>query len=368
MLSPLLYLCVLVIISTVFGDTSVKITQFPEYLTANRGTNITFYCGYPFSLHSSRIQVYWRKQGETTYLHTQEDSRKRFGVKSKGNRFFQFLDVNIQDAAVYHCELVLEGKKVGNGNGSRLIVYVPPTPLAISRMDPERNLSVFLTLVCETAEFFPENLNLTWYKNGIEITTVNTITEQRNPGQLFKAHSYLEETQPVQSGDVYTCLVSHVSLQNPGIANYTVLLPHTGIGDWTNNLFAPGCAGGACALLLIFILFAIGCRLKKRKGSGVIPNETDCPGKRTAMEADAERMVYATLDLTGSKKVGKPKHQEERTVYAQTKQGTSSNKVTYAALDLSGSKKTATLNHNDKNTEYAEIQMKKLQRSNRDCL
>eukprot|EP00062_Callorhinchus_milii_P018857 gi/632972926/ref/XP_007902898.1/ PREDICTED: uncharacterized protein LOC103185943 [Callorhinchus milii] len=217
MLSPLLFLCVLVIISTVFGDTSVKITQFPECLTANRRTNITFYCGYPFSVHSSRIQVYWRKQGETTYLHTQEDSRKRFGVKSKGNRFFQFLDVNIQDAAVYHCELVLEGKKVGKGNGSRLIVYVPPTPLAISRMDPERNLSVFLTLVCETAEFFPENLNLTWYKNGIEITTVNTITEQRNPGQLFKAQSYLEETQPVQSGDVYTCLVSHVSLQNPGL-------------------------------------------------------------------------------------------------------------------------------------------------------
>uniref|UniRef100_A0A4W3H5G0 Ig-like domain-containing protein n=1 Tax=Callorhinchus milii TaxID=7868 RepID=A0A4W3H5G0_CALMI len=82
--------------------------------------------------------------------------------------------------------------------------------------------SVFLTLVCETAAFYPENLTFTWFKNGTEITTgIHTIKRQNTEG-LFEASSSVEETQSVQNGTVYTCCVSHISLQTPGIRNYTI--------------------------------------------------------------------------------------------------------------------------------------------------
>uniref|UniRef100_A0A4W3H4M5 Ig-like domain-containing protein n=1 Tax=Callorhinchus milii TaxID=7868 RepID=A0A4W3H4M5_CALMI len=88
-----------------------------------------------------------------------------------------------------------------------------------------RNGSANLTLVCETDGFYPDNLNLTWYKNGTEMATgVNTTIQQISNG-LYEASSSVEEIEAVQNGVVYTCQVSHLSLQTPVIANYTVVLP-----------------------------------------------------------------------------------------------------------------------------------------------
>uniref|UniRef100_A0A4W3H1I7 Ig-like domain-containing protein n=1 Tax=Callorhinchus milii TaxID=7868 RepID=A0A4W3H1I7_CALMI len=88
-----------------------------------------------------------------------------------------------------------------------------PTPLKIFSRVPERFSSAFLVLVCETAMFYPENLNLSWYKNGIEISSGITITKQQNAEGLYEASSSITETQTVRTETVYTCQVSHPSLQ-----------------------------------------------------------------------------------------------------------------------------------------------------------
>uniref|UniRef100_A0A4W3IRD5 Ig-like domain-containing protein n=1 Tax=Callorhinchus milii TaxID=7868 RepID=A0A4W3IRD5_CALMI len=99
---------------------------------------------------------------------------------------------------------------------------LPPIPLKISYKERRGDSSVFLTLVCETAAFYPKNLTFTWSKNGTEITTGIHTTERQNTEGLFEASSSVEETQSVQNGTVYICRVSHISLQTPGIRNYTI--------------------------------------------------------------------------------------------------------------------------------------------------
>uniref|UniRef100_A0A4W3H5H0 Ig-like domain-containing protein n=1 Tax=Callorhinchus milii TaxID=7868 RepID=A0A4W3H5H0_CALMI len=94
---------------------------------------------------------------------------------------------------------------------------------------PKSDPSVSLTLVCQTAAYYPKNLTLIWYKNGIEITTGINITEQQNAEGLYEASSFVEETQGVQSKANYTCQVFHLSLQISGTAYYTVHFSDTGL-------------------------------------------------------------------------------------------------------------------------------------------
>ncbi|XP_032892406.1 H-2 class I histocompatibility antigen, alpha chain-like [Amblyraja radiata] len=126
-------------------------------------------------------------------------------------------------------------------------------------MLPE-NTSVTLILVCKTATFFPLDLNITWYKNGSDIIQKIEPNKTQTSAGLYEAWSYLTETDEVESGTVYTCQVSHISLPNPTNISYTfysrVPLPDNPFHNW---IF--GCIG-AGLIPLIIILFIV-----KRKGT-----------------------------------------------------------------------------------------------------
>uniref|UniRef100_A0A4W3H1V6 Ig-like domain-containing protein n=1 Tax=Callorhinchus milii TaxID=7868 RepID=A0A4W3H1V6_CALMI len=77
-----------------------------------------------------------------------------------------------------------------------------------------------LTLVCETGEFYPGDVTLTWNKDGSEVKTGIHFMKENNSKGLYKVSSSLEEPKTVQSGVVYTCLVTHVTLQTPAVAVY----------------------------------------------------------------------------------------------------------------------------------------------------
>uniref|UniRef100_A0A4W3H538 Ig-like domain-containing protein n=1 Tax=Callorhinchus milii TaxID=7868 RepID=A0A4W3H538_CALMI len=215
-------------ILTVDGDASVKVTQIPDHVAAIRGTNVTFHCNFPFPQGSSGVKVQWDEEGESGYLDTKEDRRKLFGVKTKGKGFFQFLNVSLQDSGVYRCVVVRQGSIIGRGSGSRLTVCVPPTPLKIF----SRSLPKPQTLVCETALFHPKEITFTWYKDGTKIVPTPGIkleesgsTERQNSEELYKASSSIEGAQ-LES--VYTCQVSHVSLNISAIASYIIPEPKAG--------------------------------------------------------------------------------------------------------------------------------------------
>uniref|UniRef100_A0A4W3H1W1 Ig-like domain-containing protein n=1 Tax=Callorhinchus milii TaxID=7868 RepID=A0A4W3H1W1_CALMI len=79
----------------------------------------------------------------------------------------------------------------------------------------ERDPSKSLTLVCETAEFYPGDVTFTWNKDGKEFKTGIHFTEEKNSKELYKASSSMEETQPAQNGAVYTCLeTNHIQFKS----------------------------------------------------------------------------------------------------------------------------------------------------------
>uniref|UniRef100_A0A4W3H6B2 Ig-like domain-containing protein n=1 Tax=Callorhinchus milii TaxID=7868 RepID=A0A4W3H6B2_CALMI len=217
------YLSLMGIIATVAGDASVKVIQYPAELTVIQGENGTFSCETARNQHNSNTELYWWKQGESGFLNTKPDNRKIFESKS-----FHLLNVNFQDSGVYLCAVKRQEKIAGKGTGSRLTVHVPPTPLKIFPRDSETDSSTPPTLVCETAAFYPEDIKLIWSKDGNEVKTGINSTKERNSKGLYKVWSSMEETQPVQSGALYICLVSHISLRIPAVAKFTVSEPNPG--------------------------------------------------------------------------------------------------------------------------------------------
>ncbi|XP_007902827.2 tyrosine-protein phosphatase non-receptor type substrate 1-like [Callorhinchus milii] len=344
------------IIFTVTGGTSMRVIQYPAERTAIRGANVTFGCKFADSQSGSDTTLYWWKRGEREYLHTRPDNRRIFDYKT-----FQILNLNFNDSGVYICAAVHKGKIAGNGTGTSLTVHVPPTPLKIFHRDSERDSSKSLTLVCETAEFYPEDVTLTWNKDSNEVKTGIHFTKEKNSNGLYKVSSSMEETESVQSGVIYTCVVSHVSLRIPAVAVYAVYESKTeddeSDGQPHYALIAGGAAGGLVFLLLLIII-GKQCQLNKVKGPRRNQEGSSHYEEQMMHGAKNEPVAYDSLDFTSSKKTPRPKKQEERTVYTQTKQAAAGNKLTYASLDLHPSIKTEKPKSTVKNTQYAELHVR----------
>ncbi|XP_067906078.1 tyrosine-protein phosphatase non-receptor type substrate 1-like isoform X1 [Heterodontus francisci] len=352
-------LSVLGIIFTACGETSVKVNQYPESTSTNPGRNVSFRCTLPMFQDGPAVNVYWWKEGDNQYLSTGQDDRKLISVKTGFKAVLWIINVSVQDAGAYYCTVTHRGKIVGNGTGSNLVVTAPPTPLKIKSQQPEKDSSVSLTVVCVTSPFYPESISFTWYKDGNKTTTgISNVVEPNTDG-LYEASSQLQETQFVLSGTVYSCLVSHSTLQISAMATYTVTYHSTG-GENNHYLLISASAGGVVVLLVIGLIIAKRCVAKKNNGVKNDGERANSPEQQT-MQGTADVMApYAELEIMNPLKTPRPKHQE-RTAHVQvgTKQRTPDNKLTYAAVSMAGSKKTSKPNYKDKSTEYAQLRIEK---------
>ncbi|XP_067853518.1 tyrosine-protein phosphatase non-receptor type substrate 1-like [Heptranchias perlo] len=321
MSASMVFLCLTLrgIIYTAADHSSFRVTQAPEQAIVSKGGDITFYCIFPISQTHSWVRVYWWKQGEDEYLPRSADKRKRFGLEGKARGFFQLMRATFQDSGVYHCAVIREGIVGGNGTGSHLIVHAPPTPLKIVSRTAEGNSSATLTLVCETAEFYPENFTLAWYKNGVVIATgINTIKRQNTEG-LYEVSSSLEETQYVPSGTNYTCVISHVSLKTPAIVTYSVTKSNqAGVIDVSFYFWVPICAVAGLVFLVLMVFIGRRCGLQNNEGK---QERVMGPTRREELGAEAEIVHYVALDLSKDMKIPRRKGEEQRTVYAQKHKG-----------------------------------------------
>ncbi|XP_067456295.1 H-2 class II histocompatibility antigen, E-S beta chain-like [Thunnus thynnus] len=99
-------------------------------------------------------------------------------------------------------------------------------------------------LVCSAYGFYPKQIRVTWLRNGKEVTSDVTSTEELSNGNwLYQTHSYLEYT-PI-NGEKITCMVEHASLMEPKLYD----LEST--SDSGMNKIAVGIAG-----LLLGLLFS----------------------------------------------------------------------------------------------------------------
>ncbi|XP_056299656.1 DLA class II histocompatibility antigen, DR-1 beta chain-like isoform X2 [Pseudoliparis swirei] len=114
-------------------------------------------------------------------------------------------------------------------------------------------------LICSVHGFYPKHIRVTWQKNGNNVTSDVTSTDELSNGNwLYQIHSYLEFTP--KTGEKITCMVEHASLTEPKLYEWDPTV------ESQRNKFAVGTAG----LLLGLVFLVTGLIYFKKKNTGRI--------------------------------------------------------------------------------------------------
>ncbi|KAF3691917.1 H-2 class II histocompatibility antigen, I-A beta chain Precursor [Channa argus] len=117
-------------------------------------------------------------------------------------------------------------------------------------------------LICSVYNFYPKQIKVTWLRDGKEVTSDVTSTEELSNGNwLYQIHSYLEYTP--RFGEKITCMVEHVSFQDPKLYDWDP------IPASEKNKIAAGTAG--LLLGLAFLIVGIICYKKNTPGRSLVP-------------------------------------------------------------------------------------------------
>ncbi|XP_060693846.1 signal-regulatory protein beta-1-like isoform X2 [Hemiscyllium ocellatum] len=295
----------------VSGINRDKVTQLPVNVTEPVGANVSFQCWLHSFQNDQAVKVIWWKQGDPHYLNVEQDDRKVTGRKNKYSGFLQIFNVNVQDRGMYYCTIVRQGKLIGNGTGSNLTVLVPPTPLNILSQQPGKDPSVTLAVLCSTSPFYPSDISFTWYKDGSKTTTGISTVIRAIDDRLYEAYSRLEETQAIRARTVYTCMVSHSTLQISAVVSHIVTNGNPDRAITKYLMISANVSGGMILLVLSLII------VKRYAAKKSIVKSNDEKSSNDEHKGITDTMTpYAALTMNNLQKAPRPRH-HEMVVYAQ---------------------------------------------------
>ncbi|XP_076010001.1 H-2 class II histocompatibility antigen, E-S beta chain-like [Genypterus blacodes] len=120
-------------------------------------------------------------------------------------------------------------------------------------------------LICSVYNFYPKQIRVTWLKNGKEVTSDVTSTEELPNGNWFyQIHSHLEYTP--KPGEKISCMVEHASLTEPKLYHWEPT------NEEVRNKMAVGTAGFVLGLIFSIaglIYYMRSC--KRVSGRSLVP-------------------------------------------------------------------------------------------------
>ncbi|XP_053199689.1 H-2 class II histocompatibility antigen, E-S beta chain-like [Scomber japonicus] len=174
-----------------------------------------------------KVADYWNK--DTSELTQRKAERERYCQHNIGLWFYYFLTKSVKPYVVLHSVAPSAGNHPS-------------------------------MLVCSVYSFYPKHIIVKWVRDGQEVTSDITSTEEMpDTDWYYQIHSHLEYTP--RSGEKISCKVEHASLSEPLYTDWDPSLPES-----ERNKIAIGASG----LILGLILSLAGFIYYKRKSRGRI--------------------------------------------------------------------------------------------------
>ncbi|XP_005987622.3 tyrosine-protein phosphatase non-receptor type substrate 1-like, partial [Latimeria chalumnae] len=231
---------------------------------------------------------------------------------SSQNVSLKISSVTLSDTGTYYCEVKIFLKKIADGKGQYLIVYAPPSFPNIIVSESILSNDFLFSVTCTSSGFYPEKANFTWFRNGVEVlSNISTKTESSGDG-TFSISSNLQqrESSSTTAEVVYSCKLSHISLQLSLTANITARIPDPRL--WIKWAYVP--AVGVMLFLISPIFYFCYWRRKREEPNSRNIKSTEEKGKNVAERG----LLYTTIHHDSKKrKTEKINKNLEHTVYAE---------------------------------------------------
>lgn len=214
----------------VAGSLEVEMAEKTQVVSLN--DNVTIDCKIPGSplLDSSIMGVIWfRKiQGsemEDMLFEYYGDHQAAFRpgasvsleLLERGDASLWLPGIQLREAGEYRCKVVVTPQKA---EGIVLVEVVASPAIKVTLDQAPTKGNRYTCVVCKSAGFYPESINITWEKwtqktpEHLQISEgVFTGPPVKNEDGTFNVTSYLTLKSPVEAdGAIYQCVVGHISL------------------------------------------------------------------------------------------------------------------------------------------------------------
>ncbi|XP_067896068.1 uncharacterized protein [Heterodontus francisci] len=227
---------ILLMVTVVLTCSEDQVLQTPTILRAVKGENVNITYSYWYNRSKAEMMSvsWWRnmwKKPLCRILYTNKmptwssecNSRVNISLELSANVTHFFIrDLQLNDADLYYCRIVFlipPPTHEIQGDTTSLIVEAPPEVEVKFLPRPENGCCI--QLVCRAENFYPDNIQLRWRKEGKEGSAwINSeITMMSNNSNSRTSYINLSDWQ---KEDIYSCHVNHSMLQSPLIKRITI--------------------------------------------------------------------------------------------------------------------------------------------------
>ncbi|XP_078088172.1 immunoglobulin lambda-1 light chain-like [Mustelus asterias] len=203
----------------------------PSAIRALKGQTVIINCLYS-NKNGEQLRIKWGKKNSAQALcdYTYNKNDAKYTVwhckehanitvdLSTNSSSLTIHDLHLEDSSVYFCQLFIEippPALMAYGNGTRLTVEASPTVQLRAETLPYPHEGI--QLICISLEFYPENIQVSWFQDGQLIT--NGTKNGRlcaNTDGSFSIISFLNLSLfDWNEGRNYSCQVNHSTLSAP---------------------------------------------------------------------------------------------------------------------------------------------------------
>ncbi|XP_041434256.1 Ig heavy chain C region isoform X1 [Xenopus laevis] len=242
-------------------QTGAVLNIFPSSQRALAGSDVLLPCSFQVDKTSPNPEpptVTWYFQDKEIVRYDNKglslNPRTSFNGQAAnlGDASLSLANVSISDEGIYRCRVIYRQQK-----DTRVIldVLVPPVLLIPNKVIQRKKET---TLICMANGFYPEDIDISWYKDNKHLTNSELGKQERNPDGTYRVKGTV--TLPPMDGKMdhnFSCRVQHLSLQQPLQEDFQLEYE-----DGSSSALPVAC--GIAVLLAVLVIVAIIWKRRKK--------------------------------------------------------------------------------------------------------
>ncbi|XP_062058513.1 signal-regulatory protein beta-1-like [Lepus europaeus] len=214
-------------LTAVAAKEALQVSQPQKWVSVSTGNSVTLHCTINTLLPVGPMQwfrgagpdrkmIYSFRGGHYPRVTNVSDTTTRNNMDFS----IRIHDVSTADAGTYYCvkfqKMGAYDVEIKSGGGTQMSVRAKPSPPQVSGPSTRARPGQRVNITCMSAGFFPRNISMRWFENGMELPALETQVLSPPGASSYNVTSTVVVSLSLSSlHSQITCQVAHSELQSP---------------------------------------------------------------------------------------------------------------------------------------------------------